>query len=175
MSKSERGRKSRLTPELVADIGKLLTEGNTTRMACAFLGVSEATFYRHFKAGESGHGSPLQRQFCETVKRARVAAQRRCVLLIQTAARNSWQAAAWYLERTCPEEFGRRDYLRTEMAGKVRNEISGPGGKPIETTTTPFTPEEIDEAYREKVRGEVEAEVRNEMQKAANPPPMPQK
>jgi len=175
MNKSKRGRKSRLTPELVADIGKLLTEGNTTRMACAMVGISEAAFYKHFKAGESGHGSPRQVEFVETVKKAKVTAQRRAVLLIQTAARTSWQAAAWYLERTCPEEWGRRDFVRTEMSGKLHNEITGPEGQPVALTAVPFTPEEVDEAYRQKVRAEIEAELLHALPETTDVAPTPTK
>ena len=55
-------------------------------------------------------------QFSESVKKAIAEAQHRNIMLIQKHAQTSWQAAAWYLERSDPESWGRRE--RVEMTGR---------------------------------------------------------
>ena len=49
----------------------------------------------------------------------------RNVALIQKAAKDNWQAAAWYLERRYPEDYGRREQHKLEH--------TGPRGGPIQT------------------------------------------
>jgi hypothetical protein len=74
--------------------------GATHRLACAYAGVSEPTFYTWLKA---------KPEFSESIKRAEGAAAVSALQTIATAANNgTWQAAAWLLERRYPQEYGRR-------------------------------------------------------------------
>ena len=66
-------------------------------------------------------------------------AQNRNVVLIQKAAQTNWQASAWYLERSDPTNWGKRE----------RHEVSGPDGKPIETVA--ITEQALDDASLETV------------------------
>jgi hypothetical protein len=53
--------------------------------------------------------------FVVQTDRARAAAEARMVNVVQRAALGgNWTAAAWFLERTAPERFGRRDKLGLE-------------------------------------------------------------
>ena len=62
------------------------------------------------------------RQFREAVQNARAEAEARNVALIQRAANEgTWQAAAWFLERTAHARWGRRASV----------EVSGEGGGAI--------------------------------------------
>lgn len=50
----------------------------------------------------------------QQVTRARAQAEVRAMATIQQAAPENWQAAAWFLERTAPEKFGRRERINLE-------------------------------------------------------------
>jgi hypothetical protein len=53
------------------------------------------------------------------VEKAILSSKKRCVGLVQQAAINQWQAAAWWLERKHKEEFS------------IRQEHTGPEGKDL--------------------------------------------
>lgn len=61
--------------------------------------------------------------FAFQVKRSTAAAEIRVINNIQKASASQWQAGAWWLERTRPDEYGRRDRLGLE----------GTKGEPIRT------------------------------------------
>ena len=68
------------------------------RHACAYGGISEDTFARwRVKYAD----------FAESVKAAEARAVAGRLARIRRAEEDSWQAAAWYLERRYPQEFGR--------------------------------------------------------------------
>jgi transposase len=64
-------------------------------------------------------------EILEAVEKARAEATVRNVTLISRAAQDgTWQAAAWWLERTQPRKYGRR------------TEVTGPDGGPMEHNVT---------------------------------------
>lgn len=87
---------------------KLLKSGVPVIHACDAVGISPSSYYDWMKLGERAT-SGQHREFYLNVKKARAEAIARNVAIIQKAAGHSWQAAAWWLERTCPAEFGRRE------------------------------------------------------------------
>ena len=95
---------------------KALRSGNTKKDACNLASISEQTFYRWMREGESDQNNGTAYQFCESVKKSISEARNRNVVIIQKHAANNWQAAAWYLERSDPEHWGKRD--KVEMTGK---------------------------------------------------------
>jgi len=117
------GRKSLLLD--AAKMQKLydaLLAGNFIRNACDIASIAEPTFYRWMHAAESAEQGSALREFRDAVKKAQAEAQHRSVMIIQQAARTNWTAAAWFLERTRPDEWGR----------KSRIALSGDGdGSPI--------------------------------------------
>jgi hypothetical protein len=52
-------------------------------------------------------------KYAQEVKKAEPKAETFCLSIILKAAEKSWQAAAWYLERKKPDEYGQR----TRIAG----------------------------------------------------------
>lgn len=67
--------------------------------------------------------------------RARGEAEIRALTLIQRAANEgSWQAAAWYLERSHPDKWGKRERLQLE----------GAGGGPVQHEVKVVTLEELE-------------------------------
>lgn len=88
-----RGRKSKAAIEAVL---KKIEVGVPIAFAAVSGGVCRQTWHKWVKASEK-----LQ----ERVAEARAKAVAMAVLEVRQAARDSWQAAAWYLERTEPEHF----------------------------------------------------------------------
>lgn len=127
------GRKSLLHDKARIDrLVDALLAANTIRNACDLSAIGETTFHRWMQKGENApEGSPL-REFRGRIKRAMAEAQHRNVLIIQKAAATNWQAAAWFLERTRPDEWGRKSRLA----------LSGdPEGSPILTANVGVQPE----------------------------------
>ncbi len=58
-------------------------------------------------------------EFLESIKKAKAKAVIRNVLIIQTAAKKTWQAAAWWLERSHHKDWG------------IKKQIGGIGEEPL--------------------------------------------
>jgi len=96
-----------------------LRSGNDIETAAHYAGVSIANVYRWLEVGkfESEKVSAGEKttpenapylEFWEELRKARADAIVRNVAYVQSAAKNgSWQAAAWWLERTVPEQYAR--------------------------------------------------------------------
>lgn len=123
----------------------LLRQGAYLRTAAEAAGIGEATLHRWL-----ANDTPRYREFRESVARARADAQVNLLLTIQMHARGGqtrpkqvvvpkpkgehevvtiqevvdgdWRAAAWILERSWPQEYGRREAI----------EVTGAGGGPVE-------------------------------------------
>lgn len=119
------GRKPKYSDEeLIERLVAALRAGNYVETACAYAGIGTSTYYRWLQEAEKDDAPDYLRDLRDAVESARAAAIVRNVKLIQDAAANgSWQAAAWWLERSQPHMWGRNDKLRTE--------ISGPDGGPV--------------------------------------------
>lgn len=75
------------------------------RLAAMSAGINEATFHAWKSRGEQDEAGPF-RDFSESIKRAEAEYVRSALELIGSAAKKSWQAAAWLLERRYPHEYG---------------------------------------------------------------------
>lgn len=119
------GRPTKLTPEIQERIIQALSAGNYQDTAARFAGIDPSTFYRWMDDGAKDDADPLFKEFREAVEKARAQAEVRSVALIQNAANGgTWQAAAWWLERSHPQKWGRQQ--------RIMQEISGPAGGPIQ-------------------------------------------
>jgi hypothetical protein len=97
-----------------------LSNGNYVETACAFAGLAPSTVHRWLQRGraekerqEQGIAPDPQEapyiELCNAVEKARATAVIGNMQVIQQAARaGQWQAAAWFLERTMPQQYGRR-------------------------------------------------------------------
>lgn len=108
-------RDKREDPTVVEAITKALKAGCTKKDACSLANISEQTFYRWIREGEKDSEGGVAYQFCESIKKAIAEARARNVTIIQKHAVNNWTAAAWWLERSDPESWGKRD--KVEMTG----------------------------------------------------------
>lgn len=110
------GRPSKLTPETQAHIVQAIEVGATYELAAQYGGVAYNTFNEWMKKGDAAK-SGRYREFYEAVKSAEGKAAIKWLALIDKAATDTWQAAAWKLERRYPNTFGRR-VVQNEHTGK---------------------------------------------------------
>ena len=98
-----KGRKSKLTPELIEKISPEIEKGSYQKVAARKCGVGESTFYPWKKKAEGGVGGQFQ-ELLESVKNASAVTESRAIQTI--LADDPWQSKAWYLERRFPERWG---------------------------------------------------------------------
>lgn len=100
------GRPTKLTPDAIAQLEQLVRAGTTIDVAAAAVGVNRATIYRWLAAGEKARKGTYTRDLREAIERARAESESLLVARIgSAAAKGSWQAAAWLLERRFPERW----------------------------------------------------------------------
>lgn len=115
-------RPTKLTQEVQDRIMSAVQAGNYLDTAANFAGIDGSTMRRWVQKGDAPSAKEPYRSFCTALKSARAAAEVRSVALIQQAATGgTWQAAAWYLERSYPERWGR---TRVEVTGGTSGDSS---------------------------------------------------
>lgn len=92
------GRKSKYSPQMQSALCVWLKKGCSFKDACAMEGIS----YETFRAWQSEKSA-----FSVAIKKAEAECKAARIATILKASDKSWQAAAWWLERRCPEEYGR--------------------------------------------------------------------
>lgn len=102
------GRPSKRTPEREAKLLEAIRAGNYMETAAHYAGIGVSTLHEW---------RDKYADFAEAIEKARAEAETRNVVLIQSAAKTNWQAAAWWLERSFPDKYGRR--TRVEHGGEV--------------------------------------------------------
>ena len=129
-------RPHKLDEDKIARVVEALRAGNYMETSAAYAGISKSILYKWLadgrevrqKVAKGGIASDLeakQLELLDAVEKARAEAEVRNVHLIQQAAQGgTWQAAAWFLERSHPGKWGRREKV----------EMSGPDGGPITLT-----------------------------------------
>ncbi len=108
-------RPTKLNKDVQTRITTALSAGNTREAAVAYGGISYQTFLNWMRAGEADPDGPTGR-FLEAVKRAEGIAEMRMVSTITGHAKDTWQAAAWWLERRKPNDWGRKARADDEPA-----------------------------------------------------------
>lgn len=133
------GRKTDLTPEKHDRIVEFIAGGNYVETAVAAAGISKATYYNWIDRGQSerdrlkanpeaepDQDETIFLEFLDAIEKAQAEAEARNVAIIQKAAFSTWQAAAWWLERTRAKKYARME--KTELTGSdggaVRLDVS---------------------------------------------------
>jgi len=96
--------------DIIKEICDNLKIGINRTDTCDLVGISYETFTVWMQKPE----------FSERVKKAEIECKKRNISIIQKAAINTWQAAAWWLERKYSEEFALKNL--TEHSGKIEIE-----------------------------------------------------
>ena len=110
------GRPTKLTPERHQQIIEYLRLGLTQEQAALAAGIHPGTLYRWLQRGDDPTAPPIYREFRDALKVARAEAERAYLTIIRSAAEaGTWQAAAWFLERSFPDRWARRDRLTVDV------------------------------------------------------------
>ena len=124
---------SAITPELVAEIAKLVRLGSPMGRAAEANGIPDATASDWFKRGRDQTGG-LYHDFAEAITQARgTFVSHHLAVITRAAQEGTWQASAWLLERTHPEYFSRRERVTHETEP----------GRPLEVITVDAIDAEI--------------------------------
>ena len=96
--------REKLTKEGIEDALRLCRVGMTDKDIAAYLGVAPETYSRWINHPRTDN----QRQLCQAMKKGEVERKATLVGRIMDASGDSWQAAAWLLERKYPQEYAKR-------------------------------------------------------------------
>ena len=143
------GRPLSLTREKIDKIADLVASGIPAESAIALVGVRTSAFYKWQARGRAElerladagdpDGKPLASEaiyveLAEAIKRARAAAELQAITEIRVAAREgTWQAAAWFLERSNPSRWGKqyREPARDEQNGAITRAVANLVNTPL--------------------------------------------
>lgn len=121
-------RPTKLTPAVQQKIVDAITVGAIYELAAQYAGIAYATFNNWMARGraeaarlETPGARPRKSEtpyleFLEAVKKAEGSAAVGWLAVIERAATETWQAAAWKLERRYPKDYGRQVQ---EQAGEI--------------------------------------------------------
>ncbi|NUN47678.1 MAG: hypothetical protein HUU15_02455 [Candidatus Brocadiae bacterium] len=118
-----RARRDKLTPEIQEKVVQAIALGATYEVAATYSGIRRETIWRWVKRGE-GERSGRYKAFADAVKAADGKSAVQALANIRAAAKGSWQANAWLLERRYPEQYG-RGKLEVKTDGKVEHHHTG--------------------------------------------------
>jgi len=112
---ARRGRPPKLNEAVLVSIETACEAGNHADTAARAAGIDPATFFRWMAEGKRQNGRKRYRDFRDRITRARAKAENRMVMLIALHAEKDAKAAMFYLERTNPRRWGRRDHLEAKI------------------------------------------------------------
>jgi transposase len=116
-------RPTRLTDEVQERLVQLIEAGNTATVAAVSLGIGESTYYEWMRRGRKEKRGQFRR-FYNAVKVARARGEIRLNSLLSLAAEKDWRAAAFYLERRNPKEWGQKNRLETTHKGDPKHPVA---------------------------------------------------
>lgn len=123
---SKGGRPFTLSPELTEVVCTSLRAGNYLETAAASAGVTSRSLRLWVQKGHDARKRKVRnryRRFLDAIEKAQADGEVSHVKAVVDARAEHWQASAWWLERTRPERFGRRDKVLVENS--VREELDG--------------------------------------------------
>lgn len=115
----------KLDAELIERAHKLISEGHYAVTVCAYLGISEAIYYKWIqkaKEDQLNKKRSIYVEFFESINEAEAKAEMRHLQnIVKASADGTWQASAWYLERK----------HKAKWSTKQEVQLSGDEEKPI--------------------------------------------
>lgn len=109
-----RGRPTKFNKATADQIIQYIRAGAYIETAAVAAGIDKATFYAWLKKGAAASSGEFK-AFHDAVNQAMAMAEVRDVLIIGEAAKDSWQAAAWRLERKFPDRWGQTRRVEVEV------------------------------------------------------------
>lgn len=115
LEEASTGRPTMLSFELIKDFYKIISLGVYVKQACNYLSINSRYYYQwmaHGEKDEEAGKETIYAHFYLSMKKALDIAEVNAINQIQKATKNTWQAAAWYLERRAPDRWGRKDSVQ---------------------------------------------------------------
>lgn len=112
--KKRTGRPTKLTDEAKAALLKAIATGCTPRDAASYAGVPFHRLQAWNRMGRVQNAREPYRSFHIAFSEAKRKTKVLVLGVLLEGSKTDWKAAAWYLERVWPEEFGRRDRVKLE-------------------------------------------------------------
>lgn len=110
-------RRTVLTDTLAYEVAANLEEGCSIADACALAGIAESTYHDWVRRGDAGE-APFS-EFSELTRAARAKGRREHIQAIKKAASDDWRAAAFFLERSDPANWGPKHKVQSEHTGDI--------------------------------------------------------
>ena len=116
-------RPSKLTPDIIQQIGDGVSIGLTYALAAESAGITHKTFNDWMKLGrDSTSGKYFE--FYQHIEKCNANGARKLLQRLNDAAKaGNYQVYMWILERRFPEDFGRRVYRKTNVVSENQNVI----------------------------------------------------
>jgi hypothetical protein len=106
-------RPCKLTPEIQQRIGKNIALGLTYRLAAESAGITYKSFNEYMNRGKIENSGKYY-QFYKHIQKCNADAAKKCLEKLNEAAKaGNCTVCMWILEKRFPEEFGRRQYRKT--------------------------------------------------------------
>ncbi len=104
-------RKYEIDEELLAEICRIIRMGNYMETACKIVGIPYHALMDCRQKGKKEIGIPMNQKVWKDTEEARAFAEMEAVKTIKRVAEKNWLAAAWFLERTNFDKWGKKDQL----------------------------------------------------------------
>lgn len=109
MSRSYNNQLRLPSDEVLTEFLTLLKQGHYVKTACDYTGLKEGQVYAWMREANREDAREWVQNFAQSVKNARAYAQAAALQVVTRAANNgTWQAAAWFLERSNPQQWALR-------------------------------------------------------------------
>lgn len=119
MTNKRTGPRSKCTDKTISEIAALVAEGNYVEQACKAVGIGQSTYYLWKEKGNDPNNKDKQyKKFVEAIEQAEALSEAKHVRNITRAAKTTWQASAWLLERKHGDRWGRKDKMNVEAETK---------------------------------------------------------
>jgi len=116
------GRQRKLTRAVIESICESVEDGLPFKYAAVKAGISEGIFYHwQRQAKKEGDKAPKEiLQFMKRLKESHAKFVLNTLRQVKTHSKDSWQAAAWMLERREPDTFGKIEKI--EHSGSIEGQ-----------------------------------------------------
>lgn len=109
-----KGRPTKLTPDTIKGLTLVFSNGASVKDACAFVGIDVSTYHKWMARGEKAQSGEFF-DFFHAIKRAQAEMRLDALARIRVASKGgNWQAAAWLLERSDPDNWALRQKIMIE-------------------------------------------------------------
>jgi len=120
----KRGRKLKLTKELIDAVCQLVKKGVPAKYICSMLRIGETTFYRWLEQGQRDEKG-IYREFWESIQSARGEFIQTAIDNMKLVGYDDWKMWSWLLERLYPSDF--RPNIQVEAKEEINAKMDMEG------------------------------------------------